>query len=203
MKPLLIAMDDNYKRRMVESAHWLDRESPAEHYYSLLKGFIRTAENKRLLDVGCAQGEETDRFRRLGFAAEGIDLNDEFVSAARMRWPHCRFDTADAEQLPHESDAFDVVFCINTLFFTNMERSIPELLRVLKPSGHGVISYDIEIKDLERESIIHATTLQFLNHALEGNEVVHCEYKERIDASPFRHRHRYYEVIFQKQNRSM
>ena len=202
MEPLLITMDDSYKKRMIESAHWLARESPAEHYYSLLKRFIRTAENKRLLDVGCAQGEETDRFRRLGFAAEGIDLNDEFVSAARMRWPLCPFNIGDAEQLPYETDTFDVVFCINTLFFTNLGKSIPELLRVLKPSGYGVVSYDIEIKDLESERIIHATTLQSLHCALQGNEVVHCEYMERIDSSPFRHRHRYYEVIFQKQNRS-
>lgn len=201
MKPLSMAMDESYKRRMVESAHWLDRESPAQHYHSLLKRFMRAAKNRRLLDVGCAQGWETDRFRRFGFAAEGVDLNGEFVSAARARWPRCRFDLGDAERLPYEADTFDVVFCINTLFFTDMEKSIPELLRVLKPSGYGVVSYDIEIEDLERGRVIHAATLQSLRRLLRGGKVVHREYKERIDSSPFQHRHRYYEVIFQKQNR--
>lgn len=183
---------------MIESVYWLHRESHTSRYFSLLKNFITTYGGKKLLDIGCAHGRETHEFYNLGFIAEGIDINADFIEQARLKYPNCRFKVGTIENLPYESNTFDVIFCTNTLFFTNTQKSIPELVRVLKPQGFGIMSYDIEIMDLEKNCIIHSTSLEHLKDILQQNRIVYNEYKERVDESPFKHRHRFYEIIVEK-----
>ncbi len=198
----VIRMNDDYKGRMIESIHWLDRESPALHYYQRFRSFLPDTSPKelKLLDIGCAHGIETNVFSEIGFEVEGLDFNPEFIADAKRRFPHLSFLEGSAEALPHEDETLDICFSINTFFFTDITKSIPEVIRVLKPGGLAVVSFDTKISDLDEDTIVHQFPLEELKRLLSshGAQIVSSEYKERVDPAPFVHRHHFYELVLQK-----
>jgi SAM-dependent methyltransferase len=109
-----------------------------EHYPEL-----RDVDGKRVLDVG-ATLRYGIRFVKAGAAR----LDQVEVTVGSQELAVCRlehegvawrgrvfFHTAPAEALPFPDQAFDVVFSSGTIAHTLRERSLPELVRVLRPGG--------------------------------------------------------------------
>ena len=100
---------------------------------------------ERVLDVGCGTGEfermAAERFPRL--AIVGIDLTPAMVAAARMksaRCPQVNVLVAEAEELPFETEQFDVVMVVNVLHHVqDPHRAMHECLRVLRPQGRVMV----------------------------------------------------------------
>jgi SAM-dependent methyltransferase len=94
----------------------------------------------RLLDVGCGQGDLTERFaRELGAAVRAVDISPRMVELTRARGIDASL--ADAEQLPFDDEDFDAVFAGWVLYHSpNLEQSIGECARVLRPGGRLVAS---------------------------------------------------------------
>jgi ubiquinone biosynthesis O-methyltransferase len=98
----------------------------------------------RVLDIGCGDGELTLRLWERGAQITGIDASPEMIEAARARAKNRQapvaFEVAAAEQLPFESERFDVVVAITILCFVpNAAPVFREIARVLRPSGRLVI----------------------------------------------------------------
>lgn len=195
----IVVMSNTDKKRMLGSEHWLARPSPARDYVSTLNQFL-SVEGKRLLDIGCGHGVEVNEFNKLSILAEGVDLESDFISFAQKNYSNLSFTLGDAENLPYAENTFDITFCINTLFFTNPEKSIPEMCRVTKPNGVCVISFDTQIRNLETDTVIHQTKFSNLLTLIEFSScsLLYVRYKERVDLHPFKHKHEYYEVFFKK-----
>jgi ubiquinone/menaquinone biosynthesis C-methylase UbiE len=94
-----------------------------------------------VLEVGCGTGVLT---RMLGGlpgieAVVGVDLAPSLLEAARelaAGLPHVRFEQADARALPFADETFDVAVFDSTLSHVpEPERSLAEVLRVLRPDG--------------------------------------------------------------------
>ena len=94
----------------------------------------------RLLDVGCGQGDLTERFAtELGAAVRAIDISPRMVELTRARGIEASL--ADVEQLPFADEDFDVVFAGWVLYHSpNLQQSIDECARVLRPGGRLVAS---------------------------------------------------------------
>lgn len=92
----------------------------------------------RVLDVGCAEGRETEWFLQKGFSVVGCDLNDTFIRMARKRCPSATFITADMRALPAHIGTFDGLWaCASFLHIPkqNALQTLQDFKAVLKPGG--------------------------------------------------------------------
>ena len=90
-----------------------------------------------LLDVGCGTGHWSLFFAQQGYEVTGVDICPEMIAAAQARKAlHCRFDVADAMNLPFLDKSFNVVSAIAMLEFgSDARRVCAEMVRCLKPGG--------------------------------------------------------------------
>jgi SAM-dependent methyltransferase len=107
----------------------------------------------RLLDIGCGSGRHTaEAYRLEGLVAVGADLNMQDLQAARERLEfHDRLgahgggcwclSAADVRGLPFPASHFHAVVCSEVLeHIPEHRQAVDELVRVLKPGGHLVVS---------------------------------------------------------------
>ncbi len=114
---------------------------------------LSLAPGDRILDMGCGSGRHACAAARLEEVhVVGLDVNEDDVREARNRlfyeqdlgvqgngaWAVM---VADILCLPFESGAFDVVICSEVLeHIPRHGVAIDEILRVLRPGGHLVVS---------------------------------------------------------------
>jgi ubiquinone/menaquinone biosynthesis C-methylase UbiE len=145
-----------------QAERWFRRElSAAER--SLLEQLVRLAQirpDDRVLDVACGTGLVS--FVCAPYAREvvGIDISPGMLAKARAL-RHSRevrnvhFVLGEAAHMPFKDGEFDVVVCRLAIHhFSQPEREIREMARVLKAGGRLVISDTISSED-EREARLH------------------------------------------------
>jgi ubiquinone/menaquinone biosynthesis C-methylase UbiE len=115
---------------------------------------IMPLEGKRILDVGCGNGNTVLKIaKQVGpnGRAVGIDFSVEGIAKAKQKAialgldKVTEFRVADAEKLPFEDNYFDAVISECVVCLTpNKQKALTEKTRVLKPGGkivmHDVIS---------------------------------------------------------------
>jgi SAM-dependent methyltransferase len=122
-----------------ESAGWSDRA--ATYGVLMARATVHATDallagvepGTRLLDVGAGLGDLCAAATARGAVTTGIDLAPNMVRTARERHPGLTFLEGDAEALPFEDGAFDVVtgaFVINHL--PDPERAVAEMRRVAR-----------------------------------------------------------------------
>jgi len=121
-----------YRRRKIEAA-------------IRLGGF---REGAALLDVGCATGDYTFLFGRMGYRMTGVDLSPRSVETARQRSEvlgisDIAFLQADAETLSGVADgAFDGVISFSALrYVPRLDAALASIRRVLRPGGVAVLDF--------------------------------------------------------------
>jgi SAM-dependent methyltransferase len=90
-----------------------------------------------VLEIGCGTGEFTRPLARCTPARlVGLDVAPAVVAeAAREAPPNVRLVAGDVEHLPFADASVDAVIGNAVLHHLRLDRTIPELLRVLRPAG--------------------------------------------------------------------
>lgn len=188
-----------YKEKIAKSkGHWLERESNVKKFIDILNNHNKEIKGLKILDAGCAQGQDCKEFDRYGFNVTGLDCNKKFLTKAKEQNPKIKFELGDVENLPYKSESFDAVYCVNTLFYTNIQKSIPELIRVTKEKGIIFITLDIKITDLDQNKVIHKLNLFNALKYFSKLKILEIKYKERVDHEPFKHIHQFYDIVLIK-----
>ena len=92
---------------------------------------------ERILDLGCGDGQLTQRIAASGAHVIGADASAEMVSAARARGIDAV--EAPAELLPYADAQFDAVFSNAALHWVrDQDAMMKQVHRVLKPGGRFV-----------------------------------------------------------------
>jgi SAM-dependent methyltransferase len=90
-----------------------------------------------ILDLGCGDGQLTERLAATGAIVTGVDVSPEMLAAARSRGINAH--EGSAESLPFADHFFDAVFSNAVLHWVrNQDGMMAEVRRVLKPSGRFV-----------------------------------------------------------------
>jgi SAM-dependent methyltransferase len=94
----------------------------------------------RVLDVACGTGNLAIPAARAGARVTGVDiavnLLEQGRERARAEGLDIQFDEGDAEKLPYEDAAFDVVVSMfGAIFAPHPEMVVAELTRVCRPGG--------------------------------------------------------------------
>jgi SAM-dependent methyltransferase len=94
-----------------------------------------------VLDVATGAGYMAAAALKRSADPLGIDFSAAQINLARSRHPGIRFEQADAESLPFESETFDaVVSAFGICHLPNPDLFIREALRILKPGGRVAFS---------------------------------------------------------------
>lgn len=92
---------------------------------------------ERILDLGCGDGQLSQRIAATGAEVTGVDASPDMVAAARSRG--IAASEGNAESLPFADAAFDAVFSNAALHWVrDQDAMLGEVRRVLKPGGRFV-----------------------------------------------------------------
>lgn len=94
----------------------------------------------QVLDIACGNGNTSLAAARRGSQVTGTDLTPAMLELARERAKaeglSIEFREADAEHLPFDDGKFDIVLStFGVMFVPDREKTVAEMLRVLKPGG--------------------------------------------------------------------
>ena len=101
-----------------------------------------------ILDAGGGVGNWAIALASLNQQVEVIDVSAErlfvgYLMAKRMNKKNIEFQNASIENIPYKSNHFDAIICYSVIMFTNVEKSLSEFYRVLKPNGRLYIQADL------------------------------------------------------------
>lgn len=118
-----------------------------EHYSEYLSYVLSVVPNNffgsKLLDVGCGTGQSSFLLRKEGFKVIGVDISDRFIKFAKDNFEDLglNFECIDVSSMTFDTESFDVVTAYNVVeHFGNLEKTLIEMLRVLKTNGVLIIN---------------------------------------------------------------
>ena len=111
-----------------------------------LLGEIHLAPGDRVLDLGCGNGGIAEYISdSTGAHVTGLDFIPEAIRQAQERTAAKRsrlaFVTGDLRDLDFPAGSFHALISIDTLYFTELDRSIPQMAALLAPRGQMAIFY--------------------------------------------------------------
>ena len=119
-------------------ADWIEPESFVAETISLLKG----RGVKTVLDLGCGVGRHALLLAREGFIVHGVDASPaamDYVSRQAGKGDlDISLQMSEMTEIPFENEMFDYVLAWNVIYHGDLpvvQRSLSEILRVLKPGG--------------------------------------------------------------------
>jgi SAM-dependent methyltransferase len=100
-------------------------------------------EGDRVLDVACGTGVVARQaVAVVGDSGHvvGVDIDGAMLDVARRFEPQVEWTIGDATELPFGDESFDVVVCqAGLMFFSDQEKAVGEMRRVLRADGRAVV----------------------------------------------------------------
>ena len=110
----------------------------------------------KVLDFGCGNGENGIYAAQCGAEVIGIDISPEGVANANLNAKqagvanHCRFEVMDGENMTFTDSTFDLAVEYGVLHHVDLDKTMAELNRVLKPDGEMIC-----VEALKHNPFIH------------------------------------------------
>ena len=107
----------------------------------LIDETLNSDKERLLLEVSIGTGWPiASSLASLNYDISGIDISSRLIKKCVEDHPDIHAEVADAENMPYESDSFDLVYCVHSSwFFPNLMKALSEMFRVTKESGIIII----------------------------------------------------------------
>jgi SAM-dependent methyltransferase len=135
-------------QRLTEELIWLDSRYGHPPWHKLLVKRVFSSildKEDRVIEIGCGAGGLSRRLAEIVTEGEvvGIDVSEEYMKRLRRSMetddaapPNLSFRLGSAEDIPCPDDYFDLAVCTGAFsFWSEPERGLVEVRRVLKPGG--------------------------------------------------------------------
>lgn len=168
--------DDRYGMLRASSYMWAQEKERALIRWIDYAGLAPLAE-KRLLEIGCGNGNNLIQLLRLGFRAENIEGNElleDRVNIAKQKLPEAlNVIAGDAMEVIREDSSFDVVLQ-STVFSSILDDEFQEKLAqkmwcAAKPGG-GILWYDF-VYDNPRNSDVRGVSVKRIRELFPHGEI--------------------------------
>lgn len=99
---------------------------------------------KRVLDIGCGQGDTSVFFALRGAEVRALDVSEKMVgltgelARAHGVGDHVQARACRVEDMDFPDDHFDLIFADGVLHHLDMPQAVPNIVRVMKPGGRGI-----------------------------------------------------------------
>ncbi len=138
----------NYTNKNYYEKYWQDSAKAPPSHDPLNKKrvviFINEFKDKnvkKVLDIGCGSGINTEELKEAGFEVAGVDVSENAIFEAKRKYPEIEFSVAGIEKLPFPDETFDAIYCTEVVeHIYDTEMAVKELLRVLKKEGYLFLS---------------------------------------------------------------
>lgn len=150
---------------------------------SKLKGNIT---NKKILDIGCGNGELLFLLQQKGADIYGIDYDKKSVIEAQKRTnEYEKIKLQTLTEINHPGNFFDVIYCIGTIGYISLKDMgffLDYIYRILKPGGSVIIRTSTKI------NMVGTTLLKIKNRNYQSNTNFYTtkEYQEIIKRTEFK-----------------
>jgi len=102
---------------------------------------LGNVKNKAVLDIACAEGDSSRLIQSLGAKVTGLDISDEMIELAKSKQDSVTYVVGSASDMSCLQDGlFDSVVCLSMMNIDDLPKTFSEISRVLKKSGHFVMS---------------------------------------------------------------
>jgi len=109
-----------------------------EHLIDIERAKRYTGYGNKILDVGCSDGQVSVMLKDGANKVYGVDIARKAVNLARERGIFA--EVAMSDNVPFESDYFDVVFCSHVIeHIFDTQKTLKEFNRVLNKGGKVII----------------------------------------------------------------
>lgn len=142
-----------------DKPHWAEDMNPSE-FAQEFAGKLKERKAKSILEIGCGNGRDSIFFAQAGFHVYAIDVAPSAIELAESNIEKAEEEVftlvANAENLHFDNNKFDAVFSLSCLHATDLNKSMPEVYRVLKRKGIAFIYIygDTTFADGRHEDII-------------------------------------------------
>jgi SAM-dependent methyltransferase len=140
-----------------------------------------------VLDLGCGAGHTTLAVARSARHVTGIDVTEEMLTeakeqAARLRVANVEFLDGDACEVPFDDASFDAVTCrFAAHHFPDMERSVREAARVLRPGGKYLLVDSLAPEDPGLDTFVNM--VEYLRDASHVRNLRASEWRRLFEAA--------------------
>lgn len=125
----------NRAKKYNNSSNWVDDEKLINRIYELSE----TNDKSTVLDIATGTGLIAKRFFGSVKWVTGVDISAEMVKFADGCMDEIIF--TPAENMPFPDNTFDACVCRQGLQFTDLDKALKEIHRVLKPGGITVLCH--------------------------------------------------------------
>jgi ubiquinone/menaquinone biosynthesis C-methylase UbiE len=131
--------DLKYTKSHASPAHY--KYHPTYRVFLRMKETLGDVHGKRILECGCGNGWVTAEIASMGGIIDAFDISKEAVDKTKQFLARknlardCTVNKMAAEELNYPDNSFDIVLGFAILHHLDLERAMPELYRVMKPSG--------------------------------------------------------------------
>lgn len=140
--------DEKYSEEGTSPKHY--QVNPTFKIYQRMIEMIGNIDGKRILEYGCGNGWMTAELASLNAQVDSFDISTQAVESTKELLAkhnlskNTKVKKMGAESLDYDDESFDIVFGFAILHHLDLDKSLPELYRVLKPGGFAIFAEPLE-----------------------------------------------------------
>lgn len=151
---------DNWANSESQKQSWIsyvtDQSRGEELAQKLVNSFaLSDRERRKVLDVGCGFGSLLIALQKRFGQVCGLDYEEKCVEWSQKRAAPAQVVRASATEIPWSEREFDLVISTDVfehIPYEEQERAVSELIRVLKPGGHGYVEVPNKLQILDEHN---------------------------------------------------
>jgi ubiquinone/menaquinone biosynthesis C-methylase UbiE len=141
--------------------------------------------NAKIIDMGTGSGHIAHYLYKLGLSnITGIDIAEKILEVAKINYPHLKFEHQSMFNTIFDNNSIDgIVSFYGIVHFTykEIDRTIKEWKRILKPGGKAIFSFHIgEDNSLRVESFLDKENAKATWNFFQFNTIVDILVKNEI-----------------------